>query len=220
MPGIGTLNEKHLHKALKNLYARPGDRKEVRVGRYVVDIFRDDELIEIQTRNFSSIKAKIDKLTEKNNVRLVYPIAKEKYILKPNCKKRRSPKTGRVEEVFKEMVYAPQLIKKGNFSLEVVLTKEEETRKMGKRRWRKAWVTEDRRLLEVMETHLFKDPKDWQKLLPESLGETFTTKDMAEAIGIRMYLIHKMAYCLKKAGLIELVGKQGRANLYQITPSD
>lgn len=38
--GIGTLNEKPLHAALKGWYARPGDRFEVPVDGYLVDIVR------------------------------------------------------------------------------------------------------------------------------------------------------------------------------------
>ena len=53
MSGIGLLNEKPLHASLKQWYARPGDRFEVAVDGFVIDIVRDDLLIEIQTRNFA-----------------------------------------------------------------------------------------------------------------------------------------------------------------------
>jgi hypothetical protein len=49
MPGIGQLNEKALHASLKQWYARPGDRFEVAVGGFVIDIVRAELLIEIQT---------------------------------------------------------------------------------------------------------------------------------------------------------------------------
>ena len=42
---IGTLNEKPLHAALKAWYAQPGDRLEVAVDGFVVDIVRGDLLI-------------------------------------------------------------------------------------------------------------------------------------------------------------------------------
>jgi len=53
---IGTLNEKSLHADLKKWYTQPGDQLEVPLDGYYIDIVRDDMLIEIQTRNFSSIK--------------------------------------------------------------------------------------------------------------------------------------------------------------------
>ncbi len=78
---IGLLNEKHLHALLKEWYAEPGDRLETPVDGYVVDIVRDGLLIEIQTRNFSAIKTKLLELTDSHRLRLVYPVAAEKWIV-------------------------------------------------------------------------------------------------------------------------------------------
>jgi hypothetical protein len=81
MNDIGTLNEKPLHAALKKWYARPGDQLEVPVDGFVVDIVRDGLLIEIQTGSFASIKRKVHSLSENHILRLVHPIAREKWIL-------------------------------------------------------------------------------------------------------------------------------------------
>ena len=54
MSRIGLINEKPLHASLKQWYARPGDRFEVPVDGFVIDIVRDNLLIEIQTRNFAA----------------------------------------------------------------------------------------------------------------------------------------------------------------------
>ena len=53
---IGTLNEKSLHAALKLWHAQPEDLIEVLVDGFTVDIVRGDLLIEIQTRNLSTIR--------------------------------------------------------------------------------------------------------------------------------------------------------------------
>ena len=113
------------------------------------------------------------------------------------------------------MVSFPQLLRDPNFALEVVMIKEEEVRQyVGKRRWRtRGWGVQERRLLEVLEQRLFQEPEDWLALLPDDLGE-FTAKDLARAIGVRTSLSQKMVYCFRHGGLIELIGKQGRANLY------
>jgi hypothetical protein len=42
VPGIGTLREGVLHAQLKSWYRKPGDRLEVRVAGYVVDVVRGD----------------------------------------------------------------------------------------------------------------------------------------------------------------------------------
>jgi hypothetical protein len=223
MPGIGLLNEKSLHASLKEWYAQPEDQFEVPVDGFVIDIVRDDLLLEIQTGGLASIKSKLTSLSHSHQIRLIYPIALEKHIVKlakdnnSIASRRKSPRRGRVEDLFWEMVSFPQLLSHPNFSLDVLLIREEEVwRYKGKRSWRrKGWAVEDRRLLEVVEQRLFEEPADWRELLPNEL-ETFTTRDLAEATGVRRELAQKMVYCLRKVEVIELMGKQGRANLYRV----
>lgn len=223
MASIGLLNEKPLHASLKQWCAKPGDRFEVAVDGFVIDIVRDDLLLEIQTGNFASIKSKLANLVRLHTIRLIYPIAQEKWIIKlekdegSGVTRRKSPKKGRLEDLFWEMVRLPQLASNPNFSLEVLMIKEEEVRRRnGKRNWRRrGWGIEERRLLEVVDQRLFREPTDWLGFLPESL-ESFTAKDLAEAMDIRKELAQKMAYFLRKAKLIELIGRRGRANLYRV----
>ncbi len=224
MSGIGLLNEKPLHASLKEWYAQPGDQFEVTVDGFVIDIVRDDLLLEIQTGNFASIKSKLMELVRSHRIRLIYPIAQEKWIIKQAADKsggvtrRKSPKRGRVEDLFWEMVSFPHLIVNPNFSLEVLLIREEEVRRYeGKRKWRRrGWATEEHRLLEVVDRSVFEKAADFQMLLPEKVGEPFTTRDLAEAMDIGRQLAQKTAYCLCKARAIELIGKRGRANLYGV----
>ena len=82
MPGIGLLNEKALHASLKQWYALPGDRFEVAVSGFVIDIVRAELLIEIQTGSFASIKSKLTNLVQSHQVRLIYPIIQEKWIVR------------------------------------------------------------------------------------------------------------------------------------------
>jgi hypothetical protein len=222
MSGIGLLNEKPLHASLKQWYARPGDRFEVAVGGFVIDIVRDDLLIEIQTRNFASIKAKLTKLLHSHQVRLIYPIAQERWIVRSATDhhgrviRRKSPKRGRWEDLFREVVSVPQLLANRNFSLDVLMIKEEEARRYeGKRQWRRGgWAIEGRRLLEVLDQRLFRESADWRGCLPAGL-ESFTARDLATAMDTRSELAQKMAYCLHKGRVIELIGRRGRANLYR-----
>jgi hypothetical protein len=72
---IGELNEQPLHAALKAWYARPGDRMEVPLDGYVIDLVQGELLIEIQTGNFSDIKRKLHELVPRYPVRLIYPVA-------------------------------------------------------------------------------------------------------------------------------------------------
>lgn len=192
---------------------------------FVVDIVRGDLLIEIQTGNFASIRPKLTVLTATHPVRLIYPIAQEKWIIRQaqdgarTVSRRRSPKRGAVEEVFSELVSLPNLLANPNFTLEVLLIREEEVRRHdGTRRWwRGGWVTHERHLLEVVGRECFETPADVSRLLPSTLADPFTTYDLAAAIGRPRRLAQRMTYCLREMGLIQPAGKRGRAILYART---
>ena len=83
------------------------------VDGYLIDIVRGDQLIEIQTGNFSAIKAKLEDLVRNHPVRLVHPIAQTKWIVRLDARgerisKRRSPRKGRLEDVFLELAGSAQ----------------------------------------------------------------------------------------------------------------
>ncbi len=207
---------------MKEWYAQPNDQFEVLVDGFVVDIVRGDLLVEIQTRNFTAVRRKLIELTACHRVRLVYPIAREKWIVKlaedgsSEVSRRKSPKRGALEHVFEELVSFPKLLSNPNFSLDVLLIQEEEVRRYdGRRGWRRrGWVTHERRLLQVLEQRLFETPADMTSLVPSELAEPFTTSDLAAAIGKMRWLAQKMAYCLREMGAIAPVGKHGKAILY------
>ena len=219
---ISTFNEKPLHAALKEWYARPGDRFEAQVDGFIIDIVRGDLLIEIQTTSLASLKRKLFTLVDDHQIRLVYPIAREKWIVKlakddqGASSRRKSPKRGKIEDLFGELVSFPNLIAHPNFTLDALLIQEEEVRHYDETRaWRRrGWVTEERRLLKVVDQRRFSTPADLSELLPADLGEPFTTSDLAKAIARPRRLAQRMAYCLREIGEIEAAGKQGNAILY------
>ena len=190
---------------------------------FVIDIVRDNVLLEIQTRHFGAIKSKLATLVSSHQVRLIYPIALEKWIVQSSVNgdgfatRRKSPKRGRVEDLFRELVGIPRLLSHQNFSLEVLLTREEETRRFDRRRrWRaKGWVTEERRLLEVMDRKVFDGPASWLAWAhfgtSRSHRETLRTRSVYGSIWLQ-----KMTYTLREAGCVKPAGKRGRAVLYEV----
>ncbi len=215
--------ENSLHEGVKRWYAEPGDLIEENVEGYLIDVVRGDQLIEIQTSNFSAIKKKLAKLIRHHRVRLVHPVSQRKWIVRIDANgemisRRRSPRRGRVEDVFLELVYMPVLIREPNFSLEVLLIHSEEVLiNDGRGSWRRrGWSIHDRRLLEVVESHVFSEPRDFHRFLPESLQPEFTTRQLSEALGLRQNIAQKMVYTLRHMEAIEAVGKRGRAHVYSI----
>jgi hypothetical protein len=222
-PHVGTLRERPLHAALKAWYAGEGDGIEVPVDGFVIDIVRDDLLIEIQTRSFSSLKRKLTVLLEDHPVRLVHPIAVEKWIVKPDpggakTSRRRSPRKGSPHDLFSELVSFPHLVAHPNLTIDLALIQaEEEWRFDGSRGWRrKGWVVEERRLLGVLDVVSIDSPTELLGIIPPDLPAEFTTADLAVTMRCTRRLAQQAAYCLRQAGCIEMVDKQGNAIVYAV----
>ena len=221
--GFSTFNEKALHAAIKQWYAAPGDRMEVPLDGYFIDLVHDDLLVEVQTAHFNAIRRKLSDLCARYPVRLVYPIAVEKWIVilpppgEEGARRRKSPKHGRLEDLFREMVYIPELMNNANFSLEILLIQEEEVRRVEARRGRrrKGWVKLERRLVKVLERRVFQTAADLGALLPAGLEEPFTVRELAGALRQPVRLAHRMVYSLRKMGVLAASGKRGRAVLYR-----
>lgn len=220
--GIGALNESPLHAALKLAAAPPGSRFEVQVGGYVVDAAADGLLVEVQTRNFGAMRAKLAALLPEHRVRLVMPIAGRRWIVRLHADgtvdRRRSPKRGVLLGVFAELVALPMLLGDPNFELEIVLTEEDELRRLepGKAWRRRGWVVVDRRLVAVVERHVFRQPADLLTLLPADLPVDFTTVDLAALGRLPRRIAQQATYCLAALGLIERTGKRGNLHVYRI----
>lgn len=217
---IGTLRERQLHAGLKQWLAQPGDAFEQKVDGYHIDIVRGDLLIEIQTSNFSMIRKKLAKLLENHPVLLIHPIPETKWIVRKTKRgrklgRRKSPKRGRIEHIFDELLYIPEIACHPNFRLKVLLTQQEEIwRDDGRGSWRrKHWSVADKTLLTIVSEAEFRRLDDYLSLIPGNLGTSFTHRGLADSLGAPIWLSTRMSYCLRKMGVLEVVGKQGRSLL-------
>lgn len=221
---IGSINESSLHKELKLHYAKKGFIPEEKVLGFVVDLKKDDKIIEIQTGNFSSLRKKLNLLLPEHQICVVYPIALEKWIVRLSeegevLSKRRSPKKGEYVQVFNELVYLTDLLLHPHLMLELVLINEEEIRlEDGKGSWRRKGVSiKDHNLLEIKEKQRLTTVNDYLSFLPKDLPEVFTNKDISAGSNYPINLTRKMTYTLKNMQLIEIIGKRQRERLYQIS---
>jgi hypothetical protein len=226
---IGLSNEKSLHASMKQWYALPGDQFEVKVAGYFIDIVRCQGkakpplLIEIQTGNFTALRRKLIKLLPEYPVRLVYPIAREKWIIRISSdgeirSRRKSPKTGTIYDLFKELIRIPDLINDPHFSIEVILTQEEHIWcEDGWGSWRRKGVSiKDRKLLAVVEQIRLLSKEDFLQLLPHKLKYPFSNKELAACSNSNLHQAQKMTYCLRKMGTLKQAGKHGNQLLYDL----
>lgn len=221
MSGIGVLREGPLHAAVKLALARPGDRLEVRVDRFVIDLVRaDGELVEVQTGGFGPLGPKLDALLDEHRVRIVVPVAAERRIVRVGdggevLSTRRSPRRATVVELFDKLVTFPSLLAHPNLTIEVLLGREDHIRGTEPvRRRRRTRDPGERRLVEVIERVELREPADLLAALPPLPAEPFSTRELSALLRCPTVLAQRAVYCLRLMELIEPAGKRGRAPLH------
>lgn len=217
------MREGPLHAAVKARLAQPGDRLEVPVGRFVIDLVRaDGELLEIQTGGFGPLGPKLDALLDDHRMRIVHPVAAESRIVRIDdngevVATRRSPKRRTALQLFDRLVAFPPLISHPNLTIEVALLREDHVRaarpvtRRGRRR-----DPGERRLVELLERVEFREPEDLLALLPPLSDEPLSTRELAARLGCGVVLAQRAVYCLKLIGLVEPAGKRGPTPLYTV----
>jgi hypothetical protein len=219
---IGVLREGPLHAAVKSLLSRPGDRLEVPVGRFVIDLVRaDGELVEVQTGGFSSLGPKLDGLLDEYRFRIVYPVAAERRIVRVDehgdiASVRRSPKRAGVVDVFDRLVAFPSLLTHPHLTVEVLLLREDHARgvraaQTGRRRRDPG----ERRLVDVLDRVELGGPNDVLSAMPPLPSGPFSTRELGALLGCSVLLAQRSVYCLRMMGIVEAAGKRGRTPLHQ-----
>jgi hypothetical protein len=223
MSGIGVLREGPLHAAIKELLAEPGDRVEVPVGRFVVDVVRaDGELVEVQTGAFGALGAKLDALLDHHRVRVVYPVAAERRIVRVDehgevVSARRSPRRAAVVDVFDKLVAFPSLLTHPNLTIEVLLLREDHIRAVHPvRTGRRTRDPGERRLVGMLGRVELRGPEDILGALPPLPPRPFSTRELAAAVGCGVVLAQRIVYCLRTIELLEPAGRRGRTPLHRL----
>ena len=218
---IGTLNEGALHAQLKEWYRRPGDLLEHPVDGRLIDLVRGETLIEIQTGSLAPLRRKLERLLDRHRIRLVVPVPLTRRIVRLSpagevLSARRSPRRGRPEDVFGRLVSLPGLLVHPRFSLELLLTHEEEHRRHepGRAFRRRGWVVAGRSLISVEGSVVLTSPQDAALLLP-AMPSPFDTAELAAAVGCERRLAQQMTFCLRAMGVLEPHGRRGRSVLYR-----
>lgn len=223
-PGIGTLSEKTIHAILKNYYEPDEDKQEIPIENYVADIYKDGEIIEIQTRQFNKLRNKLETFLPLYPVTIVYPIPREKWLIWIDeesgelSNKRKSPAKGNPYVAFIELYKIKMYLKDPNLRLRLVLVDMEEYRLLNgwSRDKKKGSTRYDRiptRLVEEVEINCI---ADYMQFVPYELEEEFTTKNFAKAAHIPVNLAQTVLNILYYVGTVERVGKKGNLYLYQV----
>jgi hypothetical protein len=218
--------ETSLHRQLKALYSAEPEAQEVRVETFRIDAVHQGRLIEIQQASLGAIRPKIRRLLEEHDVLIVKPLAAQKVLVRRKraggaiVSTRLSPRHETIADLFADLVYFVDIFPHPRLTLEVVLTRQEEHRVNARKKWwrgRDFRVT-DRILVGIEGRVTLETNADLLRLLPDGLGENFTTEEIARLAPMPRWLAQKMAYCLLKTGAIERLGKRGNSWLYRTLP--
>lgn len=221
--GIGTLSEKTTHAVLKHFYEPDVSNHEIKIHNYIADIFKENEIIEIQTGNFNVMRKKLNIFLADYPVTIVYPIVHTKWLFWIDeetgqiTKKRKSPKSGTPYEVFYELYKIKHHLTNPNLHLMLALIDTEEyrllngwsdDRKRGSRRY-------DRIPVNLADEVYIDGPHEYDKLIPDNLLDPFTTKDYAKSSRLSVSLAQTALNVLFHVGAVERIGKKGNAYVYR-----
>ncbi|MDR0998131.1 MAG: hypothetical protein LBL70_03610 [Treponema sp.] len=220
---IGTQKESALHRALKFRYAGETGKTEEILGDYVCDcVTGEGEIIEVQTGSFGPLREKVRNLIARGPVRIVHPVILTKHIETfgaggERLRKRKSPRRGTQWDLFKHLLYAPELVLLPGLSIELALIDVLEKRILdGKGSWRRKGASIAGRELAGWHGSLcLEGLKDYYRFIPFSGEEGFTVRDLAEKAGIDPGLAQKTLYVLTKIGAVQRTGKKGNAYRYE-----
>lgn len=224
--GIGTLGEKTLHSVLKFFFEPDSVFHEIKVGRFVADIKRGNEITEIQTRDFSRFRKKLPAFIPENRVTVVFPVARSKRIIKIDeatgeySEPRRSPRVGNIYSLIPEIYKINMLLKEpgvlNSVAFKAVFLGIDEYRIVGKATRRSP---HGKRCYEKIPTALYghfdvASANDFKKFIPEGLPDGFTSLDFARVARIRRGLAQTALTVLTTVGAVTRIGKSGNTIIY------
>ena len=224
--GIGMQKEKTLHAVLKNYKQPDPARQEIPVAGYIADICNEEKksIVEIQTANMEAMSRKLDAYLPEYSVTIVYPIPHRKWVIwiDPETgellKRNRSNFIGTWYQMFPELFWIRDRLTDPGLCIEALLIDVEEYRLMDG--WGKGGKRGSHRFdtipLELYDSFTIRTREDLAVLLPDTLPEEFTTRDLENAVGIHRKSVSysEIMNVMTAAGAARRIGKKGRAWLY------
>ena len=221
--GIGTLGEKTLHSVLKQYFECDKNRHEVKLDGFVADIAADDKIIEIQTRHFDKLRRKLTCFLTQYDVTIVYPVARTKWLIwiddaTGECTKRRkSPKTGKLFEVLRELYKIKSMLCDRHLCICIVLIDLVEYRYLNgwSQDGKKGSTRHERIPIDIADEIYIKSPADYIKLIPATLPDSFTSKEYKAATGLSQKAAQTALNVLHAVNAVIRTGKSGNAYVYE-----
>lgn len=224
--GIGTYNEKILHKALKHAICDDQACLEVKIGAYFADVLCNGEIFEIQTGGFYPLVKKIEYFLENTEYKItvVHPLISELLLIRVDSetgeviRKKRSPKKEMPASIIPELFYLRNIIKSERVSFLLPQISGEEYRFSERVRGRKTGAYDavffPRRMTALTE---IRSVDDIRAVLPSEIrvAKGFDSAVFAKALRLRG---RRLSLALKFLCDIEILTrkKDGRKYVYYV----
>ncbi len=211
--GIGTYNEKRLHRIFKRYICDDASAYEVKIGRFVADVVNQNQITEIQTSSFRSLVPKISYYLESTDmrVRVLYPMIEQKTIIHMDKESgevksaRRSPKRETDLSVMANMFYLANAVKNESFELCLAHVSVEEYRFSEPRRYCKRGRYEnDLRPISLLSMTTLCCVEDYKMLLPKALPENFCAEEFSRLTGLKKRKLYSVLNFYAKIGVFQI----------------
>ena len=220
--GIGTYKERTLHASLKKFIEPDMDKHEIKYKSFVCDIKNEKSIYEIQTRSFNTMRKKLEAFLKDDIVTIVYPSVRDKWLIwidpesGETTKKRKSGKKGSALQIFPELYKIKFFLKHPNLRIKIIEVDVEEYRILnGWSKDKKKGSTRAERIpVGYGEIFDIECADDYKMFIPEQLESKFTSEMFSKAAKITLNRAQTAVHVLSYVGVIKLIGKDGRKNLY------
>ncbi len=217
---IGTKQERTLHQYLKYYFCENPLFHEQKLNGYIVDILKDNHIIEIQTSSFNTMRKKLETLLPNYQITIVYPIIMERTLYNFNDlgeleSIRKSPKKEHPLKICKELYKINHLLNNKNLSFIGVILKINEQRIPYINRYKQKRMTRINQIpYELVEIINLKTAFDFKKLIP--FKEEFIAMDFKKKIKLSPRDTSSSLLALRNLDVIEIVRKDGKKYIYKI----
>lgn len=220
--GIGTMQEKRMHRILKCFIHPNEDYHEVGVqnSRFVSDVRIGNAIFEVQTGKFAPLRKKIGYYLTRTDctVTVVHPIPVVRWLTWINpadgsVSPRRKVSHGKLADLLPELNSLAPYLGNPRLRFKVLLLEVEDFRLLnGRSEDRKKGATKYERLpLALLDEEDFADREDFRRLIPEDLPSPFTVKEFSRLTKLRGRDAYAAVRALAAVGLFAPAEPIGRA---------
>lgn len=193
--GIGTYNEKRLHRILKRYITDDANCYEIRVDKNIADILENGRITEIQTSAFRPLEKKIGSYLNNTDldITVIRPVISEKIIVRADrdtgevMYSKRSPKHERDIDVLSQMYYLRDFVKNKRLEVKLLHVSVEEYRYSERMRYRREGAYDkDLRPTALISETVLCGVESYRKIIPVSLWKhEFTAAEFSSVTKLK-----------------------------------